>query len=126
MENYKLVLPEHLNHYGYLFGGNLLKWVDESAYIAARAEYPRFEFVTVAMNRVEFKKRVHLGAILRFHVERTRIGRTSVDYEVRVFVQQPSAETGHAIFSTTVTFVCIDQTGQKQTLTEPVSSNAKT
>jgi len=25
MENYKLVLPEHLNHYGFLFGGNLLK-----------------------------------------------------------------------------------------------------
>lgn len=28
METYKLVLPEHLNPYGYLFGGNLLKWVD--------------------------------------------------------------------------------------------------
>jgi len=25
MENYKLVLPEHLNHYGYLSGGNMLK-----------------------------------------------------------------------------------------------------
>ena len=25
MEKFKLVLPEHLNHYGYLFGGNLLE-----------------------------------------------------------------------------------------------------
>ena len=29
MESYKVVRPEHLNHYGYLFGGFLLKWVDE-------------------------------------------------------------------------------------------------
>jgi len=35
MESYKLVLPEHLNHYGYLFGGNMLKWVDEISWIAA-------------------------------------------------------------------------------------------
>ncbi len=25
MENYKLVLPEHLNYYGYLFGGYFLR-----------------------------------------------------------------------------------------------------
>jgi len=31
MNQYKLALPEHLNHYGYLFGGNMLKWVDEYA-----------------------------------------------------------------------------------------------
>ena len=35
MINHKLVLPQYLNHYGFLFGGHLLKWVDEYAYIAA-------------------------------------------------------------------------------------------
>ena len=45
MENHRLVLPEHLNHYGFLFGGHLLKWVDEFAYIAATIEYPNFTFV---------------------------------------------------------------------------------
>lgn len=51
MESYKLVLPEHLNHYGYLFGGYLLQWVDETAYIAATLDYPGSNFVTVAMDR---------------------------------------------------------------------------
>ena len=114
MENFKLVLPEHLNHYGYLFGGNLLKWVDEAAYIAARTEYPQHEFVTVAMNKVEFKKRVNLGVILRFHVRQARLGRTSVDYQVEVYANQPIEESTDAIFSTTVTFVCIDTQGRKK------------
>ena len=116
MESFKLVLPEHLNHYGYLFGGNLLKWVDESAYIAARNEFPKLEFVTVAMDKVEFKKRVHLGAILRFEVERGRVGTTSAHYEVQVFVNQSDVDAAGPIFSTTVTFVCIDQHGRKRTV----------
>ena len=32
---YKLVLPEHLNQYGFLFGGNLLKWIDEVSWMAS-------------------------------------------------------------------------------------------
>ena len=40
MQTYKLVLPEHLNHGGFLFGGNLLKWVDEAGYMAARLDLP--------------------------------------------------------------------------------------
>ncbi|MEI7902842.1 MAG: acyl-CoA thioesterase, partial [bacterium] len=40
MISYKLVMPEHMNHYGLLFGGNLLKWVDETAWMAASLDYP--------------------------------------------------------------------------------------
>ncbi|MBF0311546.1 MAG: acyl-CoA thioesterase [Magnetococcales bacterium] len=114
MQTYKLVLPEHLNHYGYLFGGQLLKWVDESAYIAARLDYPRSEFVTVAMERVAFLERVDLGAILCIQVQRTRVGRTSVEYLATV--QNAVACECKTIFSTSVTFVCIGPDGNKQEL----------
>ena len=40
MENRRLVLPEHLNHFGFLFGGQLLRWVDGTAWIAASLDYP--------------------------------------------------------------------------------------
>ena len=56
MENHKLVLPGHLNHYGYLFGGHLLQWVDECSWIAATLDYPGCQLVTIAMDRVEFRK----------------------------------------------------------------------
>lgn len=113
MENYKLVLPEHLNHYGYLFGGYLLQWVDEAAWICASLEYPSCRFVTVAMDRVEFKKSVRQGSILRFEVRRGRVGNTSVQYSVLVFSDQFRTGGGESIFSTTITFVCLDDQGRK-------------
>ncbi len=49
VERYKVVRPEHLNHFGYLFGGCLLKWVDEIAWIAASRDHPGCSCVTVAV-----------------------------------------------------------------------------
>ncbi|MBF0459826.1 MAG: acyl-CoA thioesterase [Magnetococcales bacterium] len=116
METYKLVLPEHLNHYGYLFGGQLLKWVDEAAYIAARMDYSTCEFVTVAMDRLEFNERVNLGAILRFDVHRTRVGKTSVNYTATVYDALFQQDKAKVIFSTSITFVRICADGSKQPL----------
>jgi len=109
MQSFKLVLPEHLNHYGYLFGGYLLQWVDETAYIAVSLDYPGSNFVTVAMDRVEFRKSIRQGAILRLEALRRRVGTTSVGYLVEVFVG-PSAEP---VFSTQITFVNLGADGAK-------------
>lgn len=112
MENHKLVLPQHLNHYGFLFGGDLLKWVDEYAYIAATIEYPNSNFVTVGMDRVEFKKSVREGTILKFIVEKTSEGRTSVQFSVKVY-RGDSLKENDMIFFTRVTFVHVDEKGRK-------------
>lgn len=116
MENYKLVLPEHLNHYGYLFGGNMLMWVDESTYMAARLDYPDFEFVTVALNRVEFNQRVDVGSILKFEVQRSRLGSSSIDYTVTVREAGNVNSSDEVLFSTTITFVSIDHEGNSKPL----------
>lgn len=113
MINHKLVLPEHLNHYGYLFGGNLLKWVDEYAWIAATLEYPGCNFVTMAMDRVEFKKSIHEGAVLRFEIVKDRAGATSVQYTVTVFAKNIHTGKEEPVFSTNVTFVRVDNYGKK-------------
>lgn len=114
MENHKLVLPAHLNHYGYLFGGDLLKWVDEYAWIAASLEYPGINFVTIAMDKVEFRRSVQVGTILKFVVDRMRVGKTSVQYNVKVF--RGEIDEGNRIFSTNVTFVSINEHGRKVNL----------
>src|SRR5271157_3193232 len=113
MENYKLVLPEHLNQFGYIFGGNLLKWVDEIAWIAASLDFPGCKFVTIGMDRVEFRKRIKEGSILRFLVEKVKIGNTSVRYSVNVFDADIKTGDEAGVFSTTVTFVCVDDAGNK-------------
>ena len=55
MEHHRLVLREHLNDQGNLFGGYLLKWIDEFAYITVNIEFPNHQFVTIVMDKVEFK-----------------------------------------------------------------------
>jgi acyl-CoA hydrolase len=110
METHRLVLPGDLNHYGFLFGGRLLAWIDEASWIAASLEYPQCQFVTVAMDTIEFYHSVREGAILTIRCERTRQGTTSVTYAVNVwdFKARPAP-----IFSTAVTFVRVDADGRK-------------
>ena len=49
MKTHRLVLPEDLNQFGFLFGGRLLSWVDEASWIAASMDYPECQFVTIGM-----------------------------------------------------------------------------
>ena len=123
MESQKLVLPEHLNRYGYLFGGNLLKWVDEMGWIAASMDHPGCNFVTRAMDRVEFKSSVREGVTLRFEVEKMSTGTSSVTYTVEVSsgnLESGDRETGdrETVFSTNITYVCMDAEGKKRPLIE--------
>ncbi len=114
MDHYKLVLPEHINHYGHLFGGNLLNWLDEFAYITATVEFPGRRFVTVAMDNVEFHRGIQNGEVLQFSVDRIKIGSTSVQYGVAVYGTVMSEDASAVLFATTVTFVNVDESGQKR------------
>lgn len=113
MENHKLVLPQHMNQYGFLFGGDLLKWTDEYAWIAASQDYPGCNFVTIGLDKVEFRRSVRKGTILKFIAEKTRAGKTSVQYHMKVFRGNSLDEENDLIFSTNVTYVRVDQEGRK-------------
>jgi acyl-CoA hydrolase len=116
MDHYKLVLPEHLNHYGSLFGGNLLKWIDEFAYITAKLEFSGHEFVTIALENVEFRQRVGNGEILRFSIIRNYVGNSSINYNVKAFGTQYSDHADSILFETNITFVSVDSAGKKRSL----------
>ncbi len=116
MDNFTLVRPEHLNHHGYLFGGVMLKWVDENAWMAASREFPGCTLVTVAMDASRFKHRVENGSILRFHIEQSAKGNSSVTYAVDVFADEPGASLEKEVFSTRVTFVHLDDNGRPHPL----------
>ncbi len=111
MHTHRLVLPGDLNQFGFLFGGRLLSWVDEASWIAASLDYPHCQFVTKAMDTVEFHHSVREGTILSIACEKEREGRTSVTYAVKVHDEKSSP---HPIFSTRVTFVSVDDRGTKR------------
>lgn len=113
MRSYHVVLPEHLNHYGFLFGGNLLKWVDEVSWMAASSDYPGCHFVTIGMDRVEFRKGVTSGSILAIDATECSRGKTSVTYRVAVFRKRLEAGDEEQVFSNNVTLVRVDERGDK-------------
>ena len=101
-----------MNSQGSLFGGYLLAWLDEFAYITAQLEFPGRRFVTIAMNNVEFRHPIACGQILRFSVTRGRLGTTSVMYEVEVFDDHDD-QNDRVLFATQITFVNLDGDGNK-------------
>ena len=116
MDNFALVRPEHLNHYGFLFGGVLLKWVDEYAWLAASRDFSGCTLITVAMDNIQFKQKVPNGSILRFHIVPLRLGNTSVTYTVEVYSEELGIDAEKKVFATTVTFVRVDENGRKVSL----------
>jgi acyl-CoA thioesterase YciA len=86
--------------YGTIFGGVILSHIDTAGALAARRELllrggnPRASFVTVAINRVEFKKPVLVGDVVRFQTTVVKIGRTSITVHIDVHAER-GAETIH-------------------------------
>jgi len=113
MDNYTIVRKEHLNHYGYLFGGTLLSWVDEFAWICASLDFPGCSLVTVGMDKVCFSERILSGSILRFNISPIKQGSSSISYVVVVYADAPGATVEKEVFSTKLTFVRIDAEGRK-------------
>lgn len=111
VNTHRLVLPGDLNQFGFLFGGQLLAWVDEASWIAASLEFPGCKFVTIGMDEVAFKKPVRAGQILAIESVLVERGTSSVAYEVTV-----TADKALTIFNTRVTFVNVSEDGEKQSI----------
>lgn len=109
METYTLVRPEHLNHHGQLFGGRLLEWVDEYAWLAAARDYPDNELVTRAMNSIDFRYGIPNGSILRFVITKGKEGTTSVTYNVEVYTKIGSVKE-QLVFPTTLPLLPLTKT----------------
>lgn len=116
MDNYAIVRPEHLNHHGYLFGGVVLMWVDEFAWLTASLDFPGCTMVTMAMDDIVFKHRIVNGSILRINVLPARQGNTSITYAVIIYADEPGATEEKEVFSTSITFVRVDDDGNKAAL----------
>jgi len=113
MDHYKIVLPADLNDYGSLFGGILLKWIDEIAYIRVSLDFPGKPFVTIGLDNVEFRHAIRQGQILRFSCNKTRVGSTSVTYNVKVYGERYQTDSEKVLFENNITFVCVNSDGKK-------------
>lgn len=117
-----VTLPKDTNQYGTIFGGVILSYIDQAGFVEAR-RHGVHRWVTVAVDRVEFKKPVHLGDVVGFYAQTVRAGTTSVT--VRVEVEAERYLTGEVVPVTeaSLTLVSVDPTGKPIPFTSPPTAN---
>lgn len=80
----KWVKPEDLNANGTLFGGALLRWVDEEAAIYAILQMGNHRAVTKMMSEINFVSSAVQGDMIEMGLKATHFGRTSLSMRAEV------------------------------------------
>jgi acyl-CoA hydrolase len=80
----KWVRPEDLNANGTLFGGSLLKWIDEEATIYAIVQMGNRRVVTKIMSEINFVASAQEGDIIEMGLTATEFGRSSLTMRAEV------------------------------------------
>ena len=107
----EVVFPSQVNHYGTLFGGYALQWMDQAAWICA-TRYARKTMVTIASDRIEFKRPIPVGTIVLLKARVQQVGHTSVTIKVEMVAERPL--TGERFLATQGQFVMValDENGR--------------
>lgn len=105
-----VTLPRDTNHYGTIFGGVILSYIDQAGFVEAR-RHGRHRWVTAAMDRVEFIAPVHLGDIVSFFSRTVRLGTKSVTVEIEVEAERHDTGEIVRVTAATLTMVSVDESG---------------
>ena len=90
-EQQYFVRPAHINHYGRLFGGELLKWIDELAGIVA-IRHSDATVTTAAVDNLQFKAPAYAGDLVVLQGMVTYVGRTSMEIRVDTYVESQGGD----------------------------------
>ncbi len=74
----RLVMPNDLNFAGSLFGGRILEWIDEEAYIFAACQLEAKSLVTKHIGAISFETSAYQGDVVEFGLGVKKVGRTSL------------------------------------------------
>jgi acyl-CoA hydrolase len=110
-ETSQLMMPEHANNLGHVFGGVILSMMDTAAAVAA-FRHARNNCVTVSIDRVDFKEPIHTGDLVVMKASVNFVGRTSMEIGVRVEAEELTTGRRRHTNSCYLTFVAIDRNGR--------------
>lgn len=107
----ELVFPNDANPNGNIFGGRVLMLMDVVGAIAAR-RHSRRQVVTAEIDSVDFLRPIRLGECIELVAEVSAAGRTSLEVEVKAYVED--LFSGHHAMSARafLTYVAVDEAGR--------------
>ena len=110
-ETSELMMPEHANNMGHVFGGAVLSMMDKCAAISA-FRHSRNSVVTASIDRVDFREPIHLGDLVIMKASVNYAGRSSMEVGVRVEAEDLLTGRRRHTNSCYLTFVAVDRNGR--------------
>lgn len=105
------MFPSDANPAGNVFGGSIVRYVDEVA-AAVAMRHARKNVVIASMDRMDFHTPVKIGDLIILKASVNYVGRTSMEIGVRVEAENPmTGEVRHAA-SAYATMVALDESGK--------------
>ncbi len=106
----RVMMPTDANIAGNVFGGTILKMIDEvSGLVAVR--HCNSNVVTASIEHMDFLWPVHIGDLLSMDAKMTYVGRSSMEVIVRVNSEDLFTGETHYAGDSTVTLVALDRDG---------------
>lgn len=110
-ETSEIMMPQHANNLGHVFGGVVLALVDKVAAVAAY-RHARTACVTASIDRVDFREPVYVGDLVILKASVNYVGRTSMEVGVRVETENLLTGRRRHTNSCYLTFVAVDRDGR--------------
>ncbi len=110
-ETSEIMMPQHANNLGHVFGGVVLAMMDKAAAVAA-IRHARMTCVTASIDRVDFREPIHVGDLVVMRASVNYVGRSSMEVGVRVEAEDLLTGRRRHTNSCYLTFVAVDQSGR--------------
>lgn len=107
----EIVFPNQTNHYGTMFGGQVIALADKAAYFAAN-KYCRSNVVTASMERFDFRAPIRSGDTVECEARVVYAGRSSMVVKVEIFAESADRDERVLCTSGYLTMVALDDQGK--------------
>lgn len=118
------VMPHMQNVLGDLFGGDLMALVDQAAAVAA-IRHAGGPAVTASIDRVDFRERIPVGALVTCVATVDYVGNSSMDISVQVYAEKVSTGEKRHTHTAHVVFVAIDDSGRPKRVPRLVAETSE-
>ena len=103
--------PTDVNYGGKVHGGQVMKWIDQTAYTCART-WAETYCVTVYVGGIRFYKPINIGDVVQVQASVIYTGRTSIHIAVDVYARDISNPEFEKKTHCIIVFVSVDDQGK--------------
>ena len=107
----RLMMPTDANVLGNVFGGAIMRYMDEVAAIVAWRHAGK-NCVTASIDRMNFYAPVYVGNVLSLKAAVNYVGTTSMEIGVRIEAMDPTSKKSTHTGSCYLTYVALDPKGK--------------